>query len=412
MDTPRKTTSISPCTNKDVAAEVLKEGGRVYLTKTDEEGETYKALIEKDAGFYDRLSGHQVPRQIPFDSIFLYLTPRCNLKCPICYESNDMGKTEMSVREVRDFVSRFQGKMMVLGGREPTCHPDLFEIIRVANEKNHSRLLTNGVKLADEGYVARLKEAGLQGVIFSFNGFRDDIYEAMNGRPLLDLKMKALENLRRAELPTSLSVTLARGVNDDQIPKLYDFCLENRSFIGYLRFRSMMTLGRHLEVEPFVLSELFGMVTSALGVHREEVLREIELLDEFGRVWGYDRPRLRTCGFDFHVARRNGGRFSIGRDIREGWKPLMANRLAAPFLLWKVYGWRYLLEQANLLQRIPWAPRDGEILRVGIRSWPNIYNLDLQENRKCTTGYRKGGRCVPFCYHNILDTNTTDSEDG
>ncbi len=53
----------------------------------------------------------------------------------------------------------------------------------------------------------------------------------------------------------------------------------------------------------------------------------------------------------------------------------------------------------------PFAPRDGNILLVGIRSWPNIYNLDLHENRKCTTGYYKGGRCVPFCLHNILDTN-------
>jgi hypothetical protein len=234
----------------------------------------------------------------------------------------------------------------------------------------------------------------------------------MNGKPLLKVKTKALENLRRAGIGTALSVTLARGVNDDQIPRLYDFCLENRSFIGYLLFRSMMTVGRHLEVEPFVLSELFGMVTSGLGVDREDVLREIDLLDEFGRVWGFDRPRLRTCGFDFHVARRNGSRFSVGRDIRAGWKGIMAHRPAAPFLLWKVYGWRYLLEQANLLQRIPFAPRDREILRVGIRIWPNIYNLDLQENGKCPTGYYKAGRCVPFCQHNILDTKRPEAEGG
>jgi len=409
-DTPRTTRSLSPRTNKTVEARIVKEGGRVYLAKTDESGESYKALVEKDASLYDRLTLRRVPRQIPYDSVFLYLTPSCNLNCPVCYESHDSGKTEMSVREVRDIVSRYRGKMIVLGGREPTCHPDLFEIIRVANEKNHSRLLTNGVKLADERFVAGLKDAGLQGVIFSFNGFRDQIYEAMNGKPLFHVKTRALENLRRARIGTALSVTLARGINDDQIPRLYDFCLENRSFIGYLLFRSMMTVGRHLEVEPFVLSELFEMVTSGLGVDREHVLREIELLDEFGRVWGYDRPRLRTCGFDFHVACRNGRRFSVGKDIRPSWKRLMAHRAAAPFLLWRLYGARYLLEQTNLHRRVPFSPRDREILRVGIRIWPNIYNVDLQENWKCPTGYYKGGRCLPFCVHNVLDTNCPEGE--
>lgn len=405
MEIVKITKSISPLTNREIDARVIREGECIYLTKVDEEGKEYRGLIEKDPEIYRLLSRHRLPCQVPYDSIFLYLTRRCNLNCPICYESVDSDGEDMKVDEIQSLLSGHKGRVIVLGGREPTCHDNIFDIISVANRRNHTRLLTNGIKLADEGYVKALKRARLEGVIFSFNGFDDKIYKKMNGKPLLDLKLKALENIRRLGIRTTLSVTLARGINDDQVQGLYNFCIKNRSFINYLRFRTMTYVGRHIDVEPFTLSEMFDLLTSSLGISREEVIKEVIMLDIFGKSWGFDRPRLRVCGFDFHVERMNDGPASMGGRIGEGWPRLIAKRIISPFILLRIYGLRYLLEEMSLIKRFPFLIRDHRYLRIGIRSWPDLYNIDLEEMRKCPTGYYKRGRIYPFCYHNIIDTN-------
>ena len=123
-------------------------------------------------------------------------------------------------------------------GKEPTCHENVFEFIKLAKRKNRPMLVTNGIKLADYDYAARLKQAGLSIITLTFNGFDDKIHKALSGRPLLDIKLKALSNIKKTGLRTTISTSLTRGVNDNQIKRLTDFCFENRSFISQLRLRT------------------------------------------------------------------------------------------------------------------------------------------------------------------------------
>ena len=65
-------------------------------------------------------------------------------------------------------------------GGEPTLRDDLLELIEYAEDLGMiTGLLTNGVRLADEKFVARLKEAGLDYVQITLESQLEEIHNRM-----------------------------------------------------------------------------------------------------------------------------------------------------------------------------------------------------------------------------------------
>jgi uncharacterized radical SAM superfamily Fe-S cluster-containing enzyme len=407
----RNVKSLSPLTYKEIDAQVINEDGKVYLEKRDEEGRVYKSLMDDECDFFLRMTKDRVDKQVPPHSIDLYVSSVCNLNCPLCYEDIG-GKKELSLPEIENLLRDVKGKVIVLMGREPTCRKDIFDVIKVANKQNRACLLTNGIKLADYGYVLKLKEAGIDTITFSFNGFDDEIYRKTNGKPLLDIKLKALDNIKKVGIKTCLSVTLARGVNDDQIKKLCDYCFENQSFIYELRFRTAEPIGRHIEgVEPFCMSEMLNLVADSLELRKEDILKEYDFWEQLLETKLIPVPtvirrfvRTRLCSFNFHI-RRDSGRYScLGThvDIDAIKRAKFKEPLIIYYLL-KSYGLQYILNNLSIIFKLPYKGAETNSMMIVLRSWPNVYNVDMAEIMKCPTQYYKRGQFLPFCYANIME---------
>lgn len=407
----KKTRSISPLTCDEIDAQVILEDSKVYLLKTDEEGKVYKFLMEKDYDYYKMMTSYTVDHQVPAVNLDLYVSSVCNSSCPICYEKQDTSY-ELSVEDVRRLLRGFKGRLVTLSGMEPTCNKDLFKMISIISERNNAYLLTNGLKLADYFYTIELKNSGLRNVFLSFNGFKDDIYKQMNGRPMLAEKMKALSNIKKAGMRCVLSVTLVRGINENQIKPIFDYVYDNRSFINQLRFRSHSPVGRHLESEPFCPSEMIEMIAGALNLNKEDIFKECSFWHEYFRVLkSILPPRLFTywlphlCTAIFHIKVDKGRIVSVGSLINlDRIKKSRLKPLVFVFTLYRIFGFRFFIDSFNFLFNIPNFFRNKKFIRVIIKSWPNIYNIDLQENLKCPSQYYKNGRWLPFCYHNIIES--------
>ncbi len=415
--TLKHTKSLSPITCKEVDAKVVLEDGKVILEKKDEQGKEYKSLIEKDYDYYQRMAKERIPMQVSPNALFLYISAKCNLNCAVCYEYGNTYE-EPSKRDIERLLERFKGKVVVLMGREPTCREDLFEIIKIAAKKNRVCLLTNGLKLVDYDYVRRLKEAGLDSVTLSFNSFDDDVYIKMNGRPLLDQKLKALENIKRVGIKTVLSATLARETNEEEIKKLCDYVYDNRSFIYEFRIRAATIIGRHLDIEPFCMTELMEMVAKSLGLEKDDILKEQTFWAEFLKEIKYFVPeqvrtfvRTRLCSFSFHVTREGGKYSCLGSHVdMDALKKTKFKKTRLIYNLIKGYSLRYILQNLCFVLKIPFKFDEANSIMVVLRCWPNVYNIDLEENRKCPSQYYKDGGFVPFCYSNILLENKTTKE--
>lgn len=408
METMKETRSLSPLTKRVVPARIVEDADGVYMAKEDEQGKVYRALLERDCALYHELTADRVDKEIPFQNIQLYISSQCNLNCPVCYEGRAVF-AEPSLAEIEEFLSRHKKKYIVLCGREPTMRPDLTEIIKLVSERNYAVLLTNGLKLADYRYVQSLKKAGLYCVIFSFNGFDEKIYEAMNGRKLLAIKLKALENIKKVGLRASISVTLMRGINEDQLPAIYDFCIKNNSFIPELRIRTISDVGRSPQTDQFYLSELLQLACNAAGISADAARKEGRFLREVARTFRmpYILPKL--CTFRFHVVIEGDRVQSVGDGIRQIPQGSSVLRyVTIPYYMLKYYGMpliRRVLHQMGIIS----AEGNSHLFCIRLKCWPNIYNIDLEEIKKCSGGYYKRDSCVSFCYSNLLHDSGKDS---
>lgn len=409
MELIRRTKSLSPLTNKEIDAEIYRDGNHLYMVKTDEEGNTYKYMLEKDYDIYKRLTGWRPQKDLPINAIVLDISSRCNLNCKICYEPVEE-RAEITLDELKEYVSGFKDKVFALAGREPTMREDLEEIVRIIDQDNSVTLMTNGLKTADYSYLERLKKAGVKKCTVQFFGFDDEIYLKMVGsKPVLKEKLATLENCKKLNIPTCFSITVAKGVNDGEIKKLHDYAAKN-DFIYDFRLRTCAPIGYHIDVEQYYISDLLKLLTEKLGFDKEDIFNEVNLIKEVAHTFKVNFLYPKQCSFFFHVKRnKDGSTYPVGRLLR-GYdlSRLKLKKVILPLLALRLYGLSYMFQFAldRLAGRTTWKNSIVKgLLRVSLRSWPNIYNIDLEENRKCVTGYTKEGTCLKFCLRNILETN-------
>ncbi|MDR2132426.1 MAG: radical SAM protein [Clostridiales Family XIII bacterium] len=188
--------------------------------------------------------------------VLLDVTDRCNQSCPWCFAraETDASARDPSLAQIERMYDRLielgeERKFNIqLSGGEPTVRDDLAEIIAMGKRKGfeYIQLNTNGRRLAlEDGCAERLKEAGASVAFLQFDGLRDDIYEALRGAPLLDVKLRAVERCRRAGLPVTLVPTLLKGVNLDGVGDLIRYMLDNVDVVKGIHFQPASFFGRH-----------------------------------------------------------------------------------------------------------------------------------------------------------------------
>ncbi len=405
----RETKSLSPISYKSVDATIYQINNQVFISKKDENGKRYETILEKDSSFYKMITGKEVSKQITPTFIHLYISNRCNLSCNICYEKGD-NVEEPSLQEIQEALNKSEASNVALIGKEPTCRNDLFDIIKIAKKTKTVILITNGMKLQDANYTKNLKKTGLDYILFSFNGFSDVIYNKMNGHPLSDKKLKALENIKRNRIKTKISTTLVRGVNDDQVLGLFNYCFDNRDFVDELRLRTISPIGKHLADDPYCISELIELVAQTLDVDKGNIMNEYILKKKF--IYNMNmflpkniRAKIETpnCTYVFHVTRKCGKFNSLDSSMdfekidRRFFKPIIYT-----FLFLKVYGLSYFVEHVLKILRLPVIVKNKNLLMVVLKCWPNVNSIDLCEDKKCSTQYYRNGTLTPFCRSNIV----------
>ncbi|MFT7521633.1 MAG: putative radical SAM superfamily Fe-S cluster-containing enzyme, partial [Kiritimatiellia bacterium] len=163
------------------------------------------------------------------------INDHCNLSCPICYAHSGVHRLEhkdlATVEAMLDTAVRSEGEPFVvqISGGEPTTHPQFFEILDAAKARpiRHLMVNTNGVRLANEpAFVERLATYTPDFEVYlQFDSLRDDVLQQLRGARLSGVRRKALEALERHGISTTLVVTLAKGLNDDELGEILDHAL-------------------------------------------------------------------------------------------------------------------------------------------------------------------------------------------
>lgn len=271
------TISLCPTCLKRIDAKIVFEDDKVFMLKRCPEHGRSKVLIADDIPYYKNIRNYNKPSDIPytFNTKIHYgcpydcglcpdheqhscltiveVTDRCNLTCPTCYagSSPSYGR-HRSLEEIKEMlhaivINEKEPDVVQISGGEPTIHPQFWEILDYAKTLpiKHLMLNTNGIEIAkDIEFAKRLKTYSPDFEIYlQFDSFEKDVLKKMRGADLTEIRQKAIEHLNAVNLSTTLVVTLQKGVNDQEIGKIVDYALQQKSIRG-VTFQPTQIAGR------------------------------------------------------------------------------------------------------------------------------------------------------------------------
>lgn len=171
------------------------------------------------------------------------ITNHCNLECPICIVQN-RDNYHMSVDEFRGIIDGLIEKEGTLdtiniSGGEPTIHPQFFELLDIALRPEIARvsISTNGLKNASSlEFCEELAKRGVY-VSLQLDALANPALRVLRGGGDHEsVKQKALDNLEKAGVKTTIVATVAKGVNDHRIGDAVKLLFE-KDFILSLNFQ-------------------------------------------------------------------------------------------------------------------------------------------------------------------------------
>jgi uncharacterized radical SAM superfamily Fe-S cluster-containing enzyme len=243
------------------------------------------------------------------------LTNRCNLTCPVCFASaNQAGylsepSFDMVVEMMRALRNQhpIPATTLQFTGGEPTLHPDFFRLLRKASQMGftHLQIATNGLRFADREFTEKAAEAGLHTLYMQFDGVDEECYLRLRSQPLLELKLRAIENVGRTDMKICLVPTIIRGVNDDQVGKILHFAARNADVISGIAYQPVAFTGRishqELERKRYTLGDLAHDIAAASGADLERDFFPLNHLVPLARILQTldGKPKIRaSCHSD------------------------------------------------------------------------------------------------------------------
>ena len=434
-----ETRSICPKCLAPIDAQVLLMDGRVVMRKECPDHGRFEALLSSDAEMYLRSLPYNKPGTAPLQYstqvvdgcprdcglcpdhqqhtclALIEVNSHCNLDCPICFANAQPGFS-LTMAQVERMLDRFlelegEPEVVQFSGGEPTIHPQILPMLRMAKEKGIAvfMLNTNGIRIAkDDRFLAGL--ADIQPTVYlQFDGFSAQTHQAIRGVELLPLKLKALDRLAQAKLDVVLVPAIEKGINHDEIGAIVKFGIEHPAVRG-IAFQPVTHSGRFAPFDPLDRETLADVIH---GI--EEQTDGLFVASDFIPV-----PCCHpTCRSATYAYVENGGVTPIPRVVEvDKYLDYITNRTLPdiqPELLGALEGlWsasavpgsdkaahRLQCASCNLSFPNETAYLKTHVFMIVVQSFANPYTMDLQALRKCCIGELvPDGRMVPFCAFN------------
>jgi len=477
---PKWTESLCPECLKVIDARLFEESGAVYMEKTCAEHGEFRDKIYSDARLYLKmeqfefgdnrgLENPQIPdaAKCPDDcgmcSIHtshtvlsnVDLTNRCNLTCPVCFaNANVQGYLyEPSFEQLRGMLQTLRdqrpvpNRVVQFSGGEPTIYPRFHDVLRMATEMGftHIQCATNGIMFADLEFAQQSKEAGLHTLYLQFDGVTDEVYLRTRGVRLLEKKLAAIENCRKAGLKIVFVPTIVKGINDHEIGAMIRLAIDNIDTVSGFSFQPVCFTGRinrrELEAKRFTQSDLAHCVADQTGLtDKYDDWFPLSCTSPFSKLLSglqdFNRPNLTShphCAmgtylyvdtstkkavpitrfFDMPAMLRQvdllarqaaGARFKLFTKIN-AWQKLRKfyrPQFAPPGLSFE----RFLQTLQGMTDhRYGRGPGDGSFtyktLLVAGMHFMDAYNYDIERVKRCVIHYSApNGMVYPFCTYN------------
>jgi len=388
-----------------------------------------KAACPDGCGFCER---HEQHLCMPI----IEITSRCDLSCPACINSSgENSGGEMSLNEFRQVLDRVlaaerQIDVLNISGGEPLRHPELFPIIDEALSREgiiRVSISTNGLRFLEEPRLLAELHARKVVISLQFDGFTEVPYTLFRGRPLVEEKRSILKMLKDMGTTTSLTMTVAGGINDDQIRTLLDLLFS----------------------EPHIVSVMLQpLAFTGRGISLSGKAEKLSIPDVLQRIEDAGHPSVRKGDFvplpcshplcfslAFYLALEEGRAVSVNRLADAGTViDSLSNRVvfgldskeherlkSMIYDLWSgpagavpeskavLQTLRDILRELSKDPCCSFDPRktfavaERRVKSIFIHAFQDADTFDLARVRRCCQGYpQSDGRLLPACVRNVI----------
>jgi len=295
-----QTTSLCEVCLRLVPAKIVFEDNDVFFLKRCAEHGAQKTRIASDVAYYksckdwlkpgDRSLVHQSRTEhgCPYDCglcpdheqhsclALIEVNDVCNLTCPVCFAGSSPAHTNQRTLAEIEFMldtlveSEREPDLVQISGGEPTIHPQIMDILRLAKSKpiRHIMINTNGIRIArDKEFVKQLAELrpGFE-VYLQFDSMRRSALENLRGADLRRIREQALANLEEAGISTTLVCVIKKGVNDDEIGEIVRHAL-TYSCVRGITFQPIQDAGRNEGFDKNTDRMLLTDIRREIGQH-------------------------------------------------------------------------------------------------------------------------------------------------
>jgi uncharacterized radical SAM superfamily Fe-S cluster-containing enzyme len=437
-----QTTSLCETCLALIPAKITAEGSNVFYLKRCPEHGVQKTLISDDVVYWksqrdwlkpgDRPLAPQTHTEhgCPFDCglcpdheqhsclAIVEVNEACNLSCPVCFADSsvkrDGHRTLPEIERMLDLLVESEGEpdLVQISGGEPTLHPQFFEILDAARRRpiRHLMINTNGIRIAREpGFAERLAAFMPRFEVYlQFDSLKRDALMALRGADLVAVRLQALEALERANISTTLVVTLKKGLNDGEIADIVRFALRWRCVRG-VTFQPIQDAGRNEGFDPkadrIVLTEIRRRIAEA-GVFALDDLIPLpcnpdQICIGYGLRQGEAvQPITSLLPRDLFVAAApNTVTFEAFPELRAAVINLLSLSTAQADTTEKLAGLLCCLPEAVVPDNLAYE----HTFRVVISQFLDRYNFDLGTvKRSCVHFVEPDGRIIPFDTYNTF----------
>lgn len=305
-----QTTSLCEECLSPVQAKIVVENECVYYLKYCPTHKYQKTLISTDfkyyrkcreqlyPSFYPENIDKEIDKGCPYDCSCLCVEheqhtamaiaevlDECNLSCPTCIASSHPGAGGLKTLQELDVMfdtlvkHEISPDLLMLSGGEPTIHPQIIEIVKLAESKpiKHLMIISNGVRIAeDKSFVAELAKLkdNLE-IYLQFDSLNVDTLVNIRGEDLRDIRLKALQNLEDEGIHSTLVCVVKNNLNQDEMSSVIDFAISHR-YVRGVTFQPCKITGRSdsfdKESNYITLSEVRRKIIESSSFFEEEDL--------------------------------------------------------------------------------------------------------------------------------------------
>jgi len=345
----------------EIKAEIVEEDGRVLIRKICEKHGPFEDVLSTDPAFTRRIENLFFGRDFRSAEdehvhrhgastikygrgtvITVDLTNRCNMMCNPCFmDANQVGYVhEPGLEDIKAILDRavsFKPRrqaIILFSGGEPTLVPFFLDAVAYAKKIGFYRILaaTNGIRFAQsEDFTRRAFEAGLHGTYLQFDGVAEDHNKYRGVGNLLDVKWRAIENMAKVGMKTTLVTTITKGTNNSGIGPIVDFAVKNIDKVQTIAFQPISFTGRDEEVDDetrytqrYTLTEMVKDLQAQVGSDWEPMrdwfplssysafTSVMDILQGSDAAWGWSACNCHpNCGiFSLLVVNRKTGEWT------------------------------------------------------------------------------------------------------